>query len=165
MPRLFSLSAAALVLLCLVPESVAQVIPQTQPAAVYRFAEAGTPTMEVRVWGAVRSPGVYQVARETDLVSLLSLAGGPLHAQDAPNVERTVTISVSRGEEGRRSLIYEGSLPELVRAPAGLMLQDGDVVALDVDVVQRFSWRDGLTIFSALGSVAIIVLNIMRLSN
>ena len=43
-------------------------------------------------------------------------------------------------------------------------LQDGDVVTIDVDVKSRFIWRDGLAVFSALGTVAVVVLNIMRLN-
>ena len=33
--------------------------------------------MKVNVWGEVTKPGIYQVSDQTDLISLISTAGGP----------------------------------------------------------------------------------------
>jgi len=137
----------------------------TPGVAVYRFAEPGQPTMDVRVWGAVRTPGLYQVERHTDLVELLTLAGGPLHAAETANVERTVTVRLARGDSGR-AVVFEAPLPDLLAAAATPpALQAGDVVTVDVTLRQRFGWRDGLAVLTGVGTLAVIVLNIVTLSN
>jgi polysaccharide export outer membrane protein len=49
------------------------------PASQY-YLEMGTENklmMKVNVWGAVKNPGAQYVSDETDLISLLSAAGGP----------------------------------------------------------------------------------------
>jgi protein involved in polysaccharide export with SLBB domain len=143
----------------------AQRVTGSPGVSVYRYAEPGQPTMDVRVWGAVRTPGVYQVERDTDLVELLTLAGGPLYDREIPNVERTVTVRISRGEAGRQ-VVFEAPLAALfAEATVPPALQPDDVISVDVEVRQRFGWRDGLAVFSGLGTVAVIVLNILRLSN
>ena len=43
--------------------------------------------MQVNVWGLVRRPGQYMVPYDTDLVNLLSYAGGPLEDAKMKNVK------------------------------------------------------------------------------
>jgi polysaccharide export outer membrane protein len=55
-------------------------IQNRNPASQY-YLEMGTENklmMKVNVWGAVKNPGSQYVPDETDLISLLSVAGGPL---------------------------------------------------------------------------------------
>jgi hypothetical protein len=159
-------SSALLLLLAFGSEAQAQLVDQTNRAAVYRYAEPGEPTMQVRVWGAVRAPGLYLVPRQTDIIGLLALAGGPTQFADTPNIERTVTIQLAReGPEGR-DVLFDLPMPQLMRTTGSLPeLRDGDVLSVDVESRQRFGWRDGLQIFTSVGTVAVVVLNIIRLSN
>ncbi len=58
----------------------ATVIQNHNPAAQY-YLERGTENklmMKVNVWGAVANPGSQYVPDQTDLIGLLSAAGGPL---------------------------------------------------------------------------------------
>jgi protein involved in polysaccharide export with SLBB domain len=142
----------------------AQLVTASPGVSVYRYAEPGQPTMDIRVWGAVRTPGVYQVERDTDLVELLTLAGGPLYDREIPNVERTVTVRLSRGESGRQ-VVFEAPLAALfAEATVPPALQPGDVISVDVEVRQRFGWRDTLAVVSSVGTLAVIVLNILNLT-
>lgn len=138
----------------------------TPGVSVHRFYERGMPTMEVKVWGAVRTPGTYIVELDNDLLDVLTFAGGPLFQRDNPNVHTTVMVNLSReGVNGDRNLIFSTPLDSLTVSNMPIpVLQNGDVLTVDVDVTSRFGWRDGLSIFSAVGTVAVIVLNIMRLS-
>jgi hypothetical protein len=141
----------------------AQLVTASPGVAVYRYAEPGQPTMDVKVWGAVRTPGIFQVELDSDLLDVLTLAGGPLYDREVPNVERTVTVRLSRGSQGARSIVFEQPLDDLVTQAISMpALQDGDVVSVEVDVRQRFGWRDGLTLLSTAGTVAVLVLNILR---
>lgn len=159
------LTAALLLTLLAAPAAQAQITPPASSVNVYRYAEPGQRTMEVGVWGAVRTPGIYQVVPGTDLLRLLSFAGGPASAPELATQERAVHVRLSRPREGRRALVFDARLEELVEEEAALPeLQDGDVLALEVSVRQRFGWRDGLQVFSSVGTLAVIVLNIVRLS-
>lgn len=139
---------------------------QESPAvSVFRYHDLGQPTMQIKVWGAVRTPGAYVVERDIDLLDLLTFAGGPLFQRDNPNVRTSVVVNLSREHDGYLSLIFSTPLDSLTTSNMPIPgLQDGDVLSVDVDVQSRFGWRDGLSIFSAVGTVAVIVLNIMRLS-
>jgi protein involved in polysaccharide export with SLBB domain len=146
-------------------EAQAQVVTASPQVAVYRYAVPGQPTMDVRVWGAVRTPGTYQVELDQDLIGVLTMAGGPAYSREQGNEEREVTIRLSRTTDAARTVIYEAPLEQLFGAQSNYpSLQDGDIVTVDVEYQQRFGWRDAATIFSSIGTVAVIVLNIIRLS-
>ena len=143
----------------------AQVVTASPQVAVYRYAVPGQPTMDVRVWGAVRTPGTYQVELDQDLIGVLTMAGGPMFDRERADEEREVTVRLARTTEDERTVIYETSLDALFGADTDYPeLQDGDIVSVDVEYHQQFGWRDAATIFSSVGTVAVIVLNIIRLS-
>jgi hypothetical protein len=146
-------------------ESQAQLVDASPRVAVYRYAVPGSPTMDVRVWGAVRTPGTYQVELDQDLIGVLTMAGGPAFDREREGEERAVTVRLARTTDGARSVIYEAPLEELYGSASGYpALQTGDILSVDVEYRQRFGWRDAATIFSSVGTVAVIVLNIIRLS-
>lgn len=47
-------------------------------AAQYYLGEQDELLIKVNIWGFVRRPGQYMVPKDTDLISLISFAGGPL---------------------------------------------------------------------------------------
>lgn len=146
-------------------ESQAQLVDASPRVAVYRYAVPGSPTMDVRVWGAVRTPGTYQVELDQDLIGVLTMAGGPVFDRERGNEDREVTVRLARTSGSARSVIYEAPLDELYGSASDYPdLQTGDIVSVDVEYRQRFGWRDAATIFSSVGTVAVIVLNIIRLS-
>lgn len=143
----------------------AQLIEASPQVAVYRYAAPGHATMEVRVWGGVRTPGTYQVELDQDLVGVLTMAGGPAYDRERAGEERTVTVRLARTHDGRRTVVYEAPMDDIFASRTDYpALQDGDILSVDVDYRQRFGWRDAATIFSSVGTVAVIVLNIIRLS-
>lgn len=147
------------------PEAQAQVITASPQVAVYRYAVPGQPTMDVRVWGGVRTPGTYQVELDQDLIGVLTMAGGPVYDREREGEERVVTVRLARTAGNERTVIYETPLEELFGSRTDYpALQDGDIVTVDVEYEQGFGWRDAATIFSSVGTVAVIVLNIIRLS-
>jgi hypothetical protein len=46
-------------------------------ASFYFIAKQGELAMQVNIWGFVKNPGRYEVSTATDLIKLLSYAGGP----------------------------------------------------------------------------------------
>lgn len=57
--------------------------------------------MKVNIWGFVRSPGQYLVPVDTDLISLISFAGGPV--EDAKM--KTVKVVRAMGHNGRETTV------------------------------------------------------------
>jgi len=55
-------------------------------AAQYYIGNEGELLIKVNVWGRVRQPGQYFVPSNTDLVTLISVAGGPAEKSRLDNV-------------------------------------------------------------------------------
>ncbi|MDZ7724663.1 MAG: SLBB domain-containing protein [candidate division KSB1 bacterium] len=45
--------------------------------------------MQVHIWGEVRNPGEYRVSYDTDMIELISIAGGPTKDASLNNVQLT----------------------------------------------------------------------------
>jgi hypothetical protein len=141
----------------------AQGLTAASGVAVFRYAAPGEPTMDIRVWGAVRSAGVYQVEEEATLLDVLTLAGGPALPAETDRTEQTVRVEVVRDPSGARTVVLATTLGELTDQDVTLPeLQDGDLVTLTPESRQRFTWRDALSVTSSLASVVLLVLRIVE---
>ena len=102
----------------------------------------------VHIWGEVRSPGEKQVRDITNLLELISKAGGPTEYADLKKVELTRTHKRSSRfliidlREYLHAESYEGSLP---------VLQPGDIVK-----VPRNRWYVWRTLVRVASEVAIV---------
>ncbi|MFH1862099.1 MAG: SLBB domain-containing protein [bacterium] len=65
--------------------------------AQYYIGDENELLMKVNVWGQVEKPGQYFVASDTDLITLISLAGGPADKSRLSNV-RLVRTGSSESE-------------------------------------------------------------------
>lgn len=131
-------------------------------AAYYYFYEQGQSTVQVSVIGAVRLPGLYEIATGTDVRRLLMLAGGPtLDTRDARR-ERTVTVQLLRAGEERP--VFERPLSEAVTGAAPQLIE-GDALLVEVVDRERFNWRDTFTILGGLSAVAFMVQAVASLSD
>ncbi len=52
--------------------------PNKQKASLYYLGDRNELLIKVNIWGFVQKPGQYLVPTDTDLISLISYAGGPL---------------------------------------------------------------------------------------
>ena len=119
------------------------------------FHEPGEATVQVAVEGAVRNPGLYEVALGTDLGRLLALAGGPAYDARQPDVEQTVEVRLFRPERG---VIYATTLQDVLGNPDPYPdLSEGDALAVDVVSRRPFTWRDGLAVAGAVSAVAFLI--------
>ena len=71
----------AIIALGLWAQTEGRSIPSYNPGAVYQYSGSltGTEQLKIRtyIWGQVRNPGLYIVPDDTDLLTLISSAGGP----------------------------------------------------------------------------------------
>jgi hypothetical protein len=111
----------------------------------------GAVLMPINLWGSVGRPGIHYVPAQTDLVTLLSYAGGP--APDADLGEVTI-----KRRTGAQDEVLEIDAEKLLKRPEtrSPVLQPNDVV-----VVPRESPLIGtntLTVVGVVGSLLGIVL-------
>ena len=173
--RLTVLAALALAAFALAAASAAaQPTPSTLRPTDERVATAGgyftyflpgERTSQVSVLGAVRAPGLYVVSEGTDLGEIIALAGGPESGARTTEVERTVTIRLFRTTAaGTREVVYARTAEAFARDADGYpQLYDGDTV--DVDVVDRRlrTYRDTLSVITAVSTLVIIGIQVVTL--
>ncbi len=105
--------------------------------------------MQVNLWGFVKNPGRYEVPSSTDLIQLLSYAGGPVQYAKLDKVQ----LMRLEGSDSlaRRTLILI-DLEKLDRVePTLLALRPGDTVFID-----HTSWLTLRDIFSVVTTAAVI---------
>lgn len=133
----------------LVTGGLAPTMPSASAASYFYVSKPGELTMQVNIWGFVHNPGRYEVPTSTDLIQLVSYAGGPI--QDAKLDEVKVTrflkreTGISRGE-------FFVNLDELSKVEqAKLTLYPGDTI-----YIEHTAWMSIRDAFAIFGSVAII---------
>jgi len=110
--------------------------------------------MVVHIMGEVQKPGEYQVPDDTDLVQLLSKAGGPtaFSRLRGTTVRRVMPRSVSEGRP--RIEIIPVDLELALRDPSaapGLLLHPGDVA-----IVPRNSWYTWRNVSTVVRDLAVV---------
>lgn len=138
--------------------------------AYYRHAERGDITVQVNVWGAVRNPGMYEIARGTHVNTLLTLTGGPpigITTVGGPTrVSRTLHLRLVRAGNDPPRVVFESVMKDgILLSQENPTVEQGDYLIIEVTEHQRqsFTWRDGLTVTTAIAAVALAIERIIGL--
>ena len=151
-------------MLFLAPVTTAQVVPTDgDNGLVQEFARPGRATMIVNVWGSARSPGLWRVERDVDLVDFLSVIGIPGVGDRQPGVRTRTYVAIYRSVNAQRRNVYrervEAILEDGAQYPA---LQENDILAIEVEERNRI----GLQLVSSIvGTASSITLLVLRLTN
>ena len=122
---------------------------------------AATFSLGVFVWGAVRTPGYFEVGPSVSAARLLALAGGPQGSgARSEDIATEATITLLRRGEGE---VYKAPLEEFVAGVGVPNLVDGDVMQVDVINRSRFTFRDALGIAGSVAAVAVVVIRVVDL--
>ena len=98
-------------------------------AAYYYISKPGEITTSINLWGHVRNPGRYEVPISTDIVQLVSYAGGPLSEADLGSVK---IARVVRGVEAVRTVEFNVNLNHLDKLDEkARRLEPGDTIFID----------------------------------
>lgn len=129
--------------------TLGQDILRPSSASYYYIAKPSELSMQVNVWGYVTNPGRYEVATSTDLLELLSYAGGPTADALMDNVR--ITRSYERSETGPPAEIYLDleNLTEI--SAADLILYPNDTIFID-----HSSWINVRDVFVVITTAAIV---------
>ncbi len=124
----------------------------------YYYAKPGDITITVSIWGFVQRPGLYEIASSTDLINLISLAGGPNTYAKLNDVEVVRTTKRDDGTYARHK--FKVDLSKLVQLKDDqIQLKPGDVI-----YVNHTSWYTVKEAFSVASSVGILMTSIYYLS-
>jgi polysaccharide biosynthesis/export protein len=130
---------------------------QTSLPSYYYIAKQGEMTMQVNLWGDVLKPGRYEVPINTDLIQLISLAGGPTREADLSEVQISRYSTTSAGLLKRQVKV---NLQDFLKTDeAKLVLQPGD--AIYVDYVTRLNVRDVFTVITTAALVTAAVAQVV----
>jgi len=128
-------------------------------AAYYYISKSGEITMSINLWGQVRNPGRYEVPISTDLVQLLSFAGGPLGDARMSAVKIT---RIERQQDEIRKVEFTLNLERLDKIDSQtLALRPSDTI-----YVERipFGWPDLINLLTAASTIAIAVASVITVS-
>jgi len=128
----------------------------------YDYSDPATINIKVSIWGYVRSPGKYVVPIYTTIPDLISYAGGPVTEANLDDV-RIYRIDQDGKEEliklNYTDLLHES---ELNRHKVSPIIKASDILIIPGS--PKYYFRDylniSLSIFSALVSLTILILNI-----
>ena len=129
--------------------------------------------IKVNIWGYVQKPGQYLVPRHTDLISLISFAGGP---RDGANLKKVRIIregEVSKGGNGHNG--HDGKAPILTvdvknylqtgRSSLIPPLMASDTVLIPQSFGSKLSQTVGITsVIGVLAAATTVVLIIERVN-
>ncbi|MFH1502344.1 MAG: SLBB domain-containing protein [Candidatus Eisenbacteria bacterium] len=109
--------------------------------------------IKVRVWGEVNVPGLYAVPDGTDLLEVLSLAGGPTRNAKLGNV-KLVRLSGAEPE------VFEIDIDDFVKkgsTEAIMVMEPGDMIVVRPQFWPRvFQWTG---LLSTLALIANVIVN------
>ncbi len=132
--------------------------------ALYDYSDPSSINIKVSVWGFVKYPGKYIIPVGSSVYDLLSYAGGPTedaHLDDLRIFNTDEDSSQSMVKFNYNDLLWDENLKEFKSAPD---LNAGDILL--VPGSQRLYFKDylqiGLSVFSALVSLSILILNIAK---
>ncbi len=125
-------------------------------AAYYYISKPGEITMPINLWGHVRNPGRYEVPISTDIVQLVSYAGGPLPEANLSSVRINRTV---RRDDAIRTVEYEVNLNHLDRLDEKARdLEPGDTVFIEAS---SYSFREVFDLVTTLAIVTASVANVV----
>jgi protein involved in polysaccharide export with SLBB domain len=125
----------------------------------YIVGISGDLEIQIHVWGEVKKPGLYQVPDGTDLLEVLSAAGGPTEYANLSKVRVT-----RKAVEDRAAGVIRYDLSDYLDDPALLApptLRPGDVVRIPRNT--KFAWREGVRIVAEIASVITAVYIITKI--
>jgi len=110
-------------------------------------ASTGGIKTKLYIWGEVKSPGLYYVESNADILELISLAGGPTPDAD---LSRVVLIKGRAG--GEKRTINMGEYFEKQKSEQPIFLTSGDIIIIKANL-----WKKVRSAASFISSIVVFV--------
>lgn len=113
---------------------------------LFQFQDQGIRT-KLYIWGEVKSPGLYYVEPNADILELISLAGGPTSYADLAH------ITLIRGQAGEKEIVINlGDYLAVGKSEEPIFLRSGDIV-----IIKSNLWKKVRSTVSFLASIVVFV--------
>jgi protein involved in polysaccharide export with SLBB domain len=129
---------------------------------VNTYARPGEATQTVYVWGAVGTPGIWEIETGTGLVELFSVVRPTGYGQESPGRRTRVRLRIHRTTNGETRVAHEMRLSELLEmAPQERpSLQPQDVIEVRSVQTRKFSFETVSTVVGTLSSVTLLIIRL-----
>jgi protein involved in polysaccharide export with SLBB domain len=112
---------------------------------LFQFQDQGLKT-KLYIWGEVKSPGLYYVETNADILELISLAGGPTSDADLGH------ITLVRGQAGEKEIIINlGEYLAVGKSEEPIFLKSGDILIIKSNLWKKVrstvTFLSGLVVF------------------
>jgi hypothetical protein len=128
-------------------------------AQTYKVVDhEGEVTKKINLWGYIKSPGRYEIPISTNLIELITFAGGP---REYALMDE---IKIYRLDQFGRKIVLNVDLEDPAETPdSDLVIYEGDTIYIDYSSV--ITWRDIFSLISGpLAVIASIVLIVDRIA-
>lgn len=109
------------------------------------------PTQGIRtklyIWGEVKSPGLYYVESNADILELISLAGGP-----TPDADLAHVILIKGQAGGEEIVINLGDYLSVQKSKEPIFLKSGDII-----IIKSNLWKKVRSTTSFLSNIVIFL--------
>ena len=112
---------------------------------LFQIQDQGLRT-KLYIWGEVKSPGLYYVETNADILELISLAGGPTSDADLGH------ITLIRGQAGEKEIVINlGEYLAVGKSEEPIFLKSGDILIIKSNLWKKVrstvSFLSGLVVF------------------
>jgi len=131
---------------------------------VNTYARPGEATQTVYVWGAVGTPGIWEIETGTNLVELFSVVRPTGYGEQSPGTRTKVLLRIHRTTDGETRVAHEMRLSELLAMPPPERpaLQPQDVIEVRSVQTRTFSFQTVSTVVGTLSSLTLLAIRIFE---
>lgn len=131
---------------------------------VNTYARPGEATQTVYVWGAVGTPGIWEIETGTSLVELFSVVRPTGYGEESTGTRTRILLRIHRTTDGETRVAHEMRLSELLEMPPPERpsLQPQDVIEVRSVQTRKFSFETVSTVIGSLSSVTLLIIRIFE---
>ncbi|HMD13460.1 MAG TPA: hypothetical protein VKI62_02430 [Bacteroidota bacterium] len=125
------------------------------------YAKPFEVTMTVNLWGEMPQQGVYVVSTTTDIIQLLSYAGGP---HDRSNLEDVLVYRASGKKDGKGRTLKNVNVREILEGKSEpFPLAPGDMIVVK-RIPDSMSFLEVLTVVNTVGTLVVLGITLYNLA-
>ena len=124
---------------------------------IFFYAKSFEVTMTINLWGEVPQQGVYVISTSTDIIQLLSYAGGP---REKSNLEEVLVYRASGKKDIKARMLKKINVKEILEGKSEpFQLAPGDMIVVK-KIPETVSYTDVLTVINTTGTLVVLGITI-----
>ncbi len=139
--------------------STSKLSEQSRPGYFF-YAKPFEVTMTINLWGEVPQQGVYVVPTSTDIIQLLSYAGGP---REKSNLEEVLVYRASGKKDQKARTLKKINIREIVEGKTEpVLLMPGDMIVVK-KISEPYNWLQTLSVVNTVGTLVVLGLTLYNI--